>query len=90
VNFLWRKYIKAQSDFAEAKREHESLTATVSPTLLVEWTKAEEYAMNNRLHDVKVMDIYDVQKEKGPLLQPNIYLFGPYSTCSARSFPIPA
>jgi hypothetical protein len=69
---LCKKYIKAKADFAEARQEHESLTATVSPTLLDEWTKAEEYAMKNRLHDVKVMDIYDVAKEKGVFLQCNI------------------
>jgi len=69
VDTLCRRYTKAMIDLDIARREFDGLNATVDQTLLDDWTKQEEHAMNNRASDVTVMDIYDVQMERGLLCQ---------------------
>jgi hypothetical protein len=64
---LCKKYKKAKADFAQATEEHDSLSATISADQLEQWTRAEKHAMENRIDDVSVMDIYDVQQEKGQI-----------------------
>jgi hypothetical protein len=52
-------------DLKQATAEFDHADASVDPEMREEWTKAEAAAMKKRMDDVKVMDIYDVQAEKG-------------------------
>jgi hypothetical protein len=57
----------------------ESINASASPESIEAWTAEEEHAQQERVHDVTVMDIYDIkmkrcESDQSMIVLPNIML----------------
>ena len=67
VSALCKKFKTAQSGQLSARRDHEELSQSIEPELMVSWEEQEAEALQARRANIQAMDIYEVSIERGRL-----------------------
>ena len=71
---LKRKFNVASRSLANARAAFERLDAAVPTDERTKWLNAERNAMERRLVDLKVMDMYEIQMDRGKSCQSMLWL----------------
>jgi hypothetical protein len=64
VNAVSKHYCKALSGAMLSSAAFDKIDSSASPNSTRVWAEEEEHARRERIHDVTVMDIYDIKMER--------------------------
>ena len=64
VNAVSKRYRRALSGAMLSSAAFDNIDSSASKSSIKVWTAKEEHAKRERIHDVTVMDIYDIKMEK--------------------------